>query len=125
MTSQTVLAKKRRGPAPTGKGQQVVVRFQPDALAQLDAWIALTAEPKPSRPEAVRRLVAERLGEAKPTAATNAEQIKAQEEKIGALPSADAEPSPEAAMNVMRRAVAENDLKELNKVRRKTRKPGR
>jgi hypothetical protein len=29
----------------------------PENLARLDAWIASQPEPKPSRPEAVRRLV--------------------------------------------------------------------
>ena len=51
-----MLAKKRRGPPPTGKGVQVVVRLQPDPLAALDKW----AEKQPDRPtraEAIRRLV--------------------------------------------------------------------
>jgi hypothetical protein len=38
-----------------------MVRLQPDQLAALDAWIATQPEPKPSRPEAVRRLLAEKL----------------------------------------------------------------
>ncbi|MDE2597018.1 MAG: hypothetical protein KGL44_09085 [Sphingomonadales bacterium] len=58
MTDQeTLLARKRRGPAPTGKGQQVVVRLQPDQLAALDRWIADHA-PDTSRPEAVRKMLA-------------------------------------------------------------------
>lgn len=58
MTEQeTLLARKRRGPAPTGKGHQVVVRLQPDQLAALDTWIAGQPD-RPSRPEAVRRLLA-------------------------------------------------------------------
>jgi hypothetical protein len=56
MGKQTVIAKKRRGPAPTGKGVQVVVRMQPDPLSTLDKWAAKQAD-KPSRPEAIRRLV--------------------------------------------------------------------
>ena len=40
MGKQTVLAKKRRGPGPTGKGEQIVVRMQPISLAALDAWVA-------------------------------------------------------------------------------------
>jgi hypothetical protein len=56
MGKQTVLAKKKRGPPPTGKGVQVVVRMQPTPLAALDAW-ATKQKPKPSRPEAIRRLV--------------------------------------------------------------------
>jgi hypothetical protein len=55
-TQETVLARKRRGPAPTGKGQQVVVRLQPDDLELLDVWIAAN-EPHTSRPEALRRIL--------------------------------------------------------------------
>lgn len=60
-----MLAKKRRGPAPTGKGTQVVVRLQPPALAAVDAWIARQAEPQPSRPEAIRQLIADALAKPK------------------------------------------------------------
>lgn len=56
MAKQTVLAKKRRGPAPTGKGEQVVVRWQPGPLAALDAWVAKQKD-NPTRAEAIRRLV--------------------------------------------------------------------
>ena len=56
------LVRKRRGPAPTGKGLPVMVRLQPDQLAAVDAWIAaqpLDAKGKPiSRPEAIRALAA-------------------------------------------------------------------
>jgi hypothetical protein len=52
---------KRKGRPPTGKGEQVVVRMQPATLASLDAWIARQPEPWPSRPEAVRRILAEAL----------------------------------------------------------------
>ena len=51
-----MLAKKKRGPPPTGKGVQVVVRMQPAPLAALDAWVAKQKD-QPSRPEATRRLV--------------------------------------------------------------------
>lgn len=54
MDTITVLAKKRRGPKPTGKGQQVVVRLQPDLLAKVDK--AAKSEGV-SRPEAIRRLI--------------------------------------------------------------------
>ena len=59
---QTVLAKKKRGPSPTGKGVQVVVRMQPGPLEALDVWIAKQKEPNLSRPEAVRRLIEIGLG---------------------------------------------------------------
>jgi hypothetical protein len=41
-----------------------MVRVQPPALDALDAWIARQPEPKPSRPEAVRRLLAAALEKA-------------------------------------------------------------
>jgi hypothetical protein len=56
MTKQTLLTQKRRGPAPTGKGLLIGVRFQPNALAKLDAWVA-KQEGELSRPEAIRRLL--------------------------------------------------------------------
>jgi hypothetical protein len=58
MAGQTVLSQKRkkRGPAPTGKGELIGVRLQPAALSAVDAWIA-GQDDHPSRPEAIRRLV--------------------------------------------------------------------
>jgi hypothetical protein len=55
MAKQTLITKKRRGPAPTGIGTLIGVRLQPGALARLDAWSA-TQDGSPSRPEAIRRL---------------------------------------------------------------------
>lgn len=60
MSRQETLIPKKRGPKPTG-GVGLMVRVQPDLLAQLDAWISEQSEPRPSRPEAVRRLLRERL----------------------------------------------------------------
>jgi hypothetical protein len=57
MAKQTVQPQKRRGPAPTGKGEPVQVRLQPERMAVLDAWIAEQPEPQPTRPEAIRRLM--------------------------------------------------------------------
>jgi hypothetical protein len=59
----TLAPKKRRGPAPTGVGTSINVRLQPDQLAALDEWIAAQA-PKPTRPAAVRRLLAATLNQA-------------------------------------------------------------
>jgi hypothetical protein len=56
MTKQTVITQKRRGPAPTGKGELVGVRVQPDMAARIDKW-AGRCDDGPSRPEAIRRLV--------------------------------------------------------------------
>jgi hypothetical protein len=49
--------KKKRGPPPTGKGQMLGVRLQPPDLSRLDIWIARQPAPRPTRPEAIRRLV--------------------------------------------------------------------
>lgn len=53
---KTVLAKKRRGPPPTGKGLTVGVRLQPELLAKLDNLRAAHS-PAPSRPEAIRQIL--------------------------------------------------------------------
>jgi len=41
---------------------QLLVTFGPAQIAAIDAWIARHADPKPTREEAVRRLVIGRLG---------------------------------------------------------------
>jgi cytochrome c553 len=52
---------KKRGRPSTGAGQGINVRLQPDQLAALDAWIEAQATPKPTRPEAIRQLLKDRL----------------------------------------------------------------
>lgn len=49
-----VYTKTKRPEAP---GTMVGVRLQPDQLAALDAWIEGQEEPRPSRPEAIRKLL--------------------------------------------------------------------
>jgi hypothetical protein len=66
MAKQTVKSQKRRGPAPTGKGEPVLVRFQPPQIAALDAWISKQANPLASRAEAIRRLVEQALVQSAP-----------------------------------------------------------
>jgi len=61
--------KKRGRPTATGMGQLIGVRLVDDRLAALDAWIALQLEPRPSRPEAIRRLVDQALGATSRTSA--------------------------------------------------------
>lgn len=63
MNSQdTSVPKKRRGPAPTGQGTQVQVRLQPNQLEKVDAWRD-RQDDKPTRPEAIRRLVDHAIGQ--------------------------------------------------------------
>jgi metal-responsive CopG/Arc/MetJ family transcriptional regulator len=47
--------KIKRGPKPTGKGEQVVVRIQPDLLAAVDKYQKVTGEE--SRPAAIRQVL--------------------------------------------------------------------
>ena len=53
---ETPLPRKRRGPAPIGKGYPVVVRMQPHLLAALDRFRS-EMDGDVNRPEAVRTLV--------------------------------------------------------------------
>lgn len=61
MTETPIRRPGSRGPLPTGKGTMVGVRLQPDMLAALDALIAEQPDPKPTRPEAVRQVLATAL----------------------------------------------------------------
>jgi len=62
-------------------------RSPPSLTASLDAWIAAQPEPRPSRSEAIRRLLAEALG--KPVDASPA---IADEAALPEIPKSDAEP---------------------------------
>lgn len=55
MKPSTTLIPKKRGPAPTGKGEPIMVRLQPDLLAKVDD---AAKKDGVSRPEAVRRIIA-------------------------------------------------------------------
>jgi hypothetical protein len=56
----TRIKRKKPGPPPTGKGELIGVRIQPDQMKTLDAWIA-EQDDRLSRPEAIRRLVEQGL----------------------------------------------------------------
>jgi hypothetical protein len=58
MAKTSVVSKKKRGPAPTGKGLQVGERWHPSELAAIDAWIAVSSDKTLTRAHAIRRLVA-------------------------------------------------------------------
>ena len=67
MVRHSVISQKKRGPAPTGKGEPILVRIQPDQLGALDGW-RVKQDDVPSRPEAIRRLVEMALASATPSA---------------------------------------------------------
>jgi hypothetical protein len=53
--------KRSRGRPRTGIGPNIGLRLYPELEAALDAWIVEQPEPKPSKPEAIRRILRERL----------------------------------------------------------------
>jgi hypothetical protein len=55
------LEKKKLGRPAIGKGLQFNAMLRPEMAVAIDAWIAAQPEPRPSRPEAIRRLLAEAL----------------------------------------------------------------
>jgi metal-responsive CopG/Arc/MetJ family transcriptional regulator len=59
--ASSIPATKKRGRPATGKGDPVQVRLKPELMTALDAWIDRQPERKPSRPEAIRQLLAECL----------------------------------------------------------------
>ncbi len=61
MAKAISVIKKSRGRPKTGIGPLIGVRLYPDMQEQLDQWIKKQAD-DPSRPEAIRRLLAKALG---------------------------------------------------------------
>lgn len=59
--ARVVSEKKPRGRRPGQSGQIVGTRLQPDQLTLLDAWREQQPD-RPSRPEALRRLMMKALG---------------------------------------------------------------
>jgi hypothetical protein len=53
---------RRKLGRPRVDSEDVHIRLTRPALDTLDVWIASQPEPRPSRPEAIRRLLAEALG---------------------------------------------------------------
>jgi len=60
MLSVNVSVEQKRPPGrPRGRkfGETLPLRLSPEMLADIDAWIAAQPYPKPSRSEAIRRLL--------------------------------------------------------------------
>jgi hypothetical protein len=53
---------RRKLGRPRVDSEDVHIRLPRPALDALDAWIAARPEPRPARPEAIRRLLVEALG---------------------------------------------------------------
>ena len=69
--------KKKMGRPPTGIGKTIGLRLYPDEAAALDAWIAEQPDPKPSRPEALRRIIRATLGAVAPAERGHRQQARA------------------------------------------------
>lgn len=83
----------------------------PKQLAVLDHWIATQPEPRPTRPEAIRRLLADALEGQQPVSTTD-QKIARAKRKIADNP-AKKEPSPAKGMAMLRRGLAETKLRSL------------
>jgi hypothetical protein len=57
MDGQEKILEKKRGRPAIGKGLQFNAMLRPELAARIDAWIENQPEPRPTRPEAIRRLV--------------------------------------------------------------------
>jgi hypothetical protein len=53
--------KKKRGRPKTGIGPNIGLRLYPELEEALDAWIARQPDPKPSKPEVIRRILRQAL----------------------------------------------------------------
>ena len=69
--------KKIGRPVTTGKGELIGVRLHEPALGDLDAWIAAQPEPRPTRPEAIRRILSQALGKQADAGSIAAEALNA------------------------------------------------
>jgi len=119
MRGQTLFVQKKRGrPAGRVRPPTTALRLENQLLERVDAWVATRPEPRPTRPEAIRRLVekglsADSVGN---TDASLDRQIAEQEVTIAEMPE-PAGPSPEAALATMDKALAKNDLIKLKNKR--------
>ena len=86
--------------------------------AALDAWIAAQPEPKPTRPEAIRRLL-ERALEGERPEKTLDQKIATAKDSIKRNPDAG-EQTPANGMAALRRGLAETKLRSLKSRKRTT-----
>lgn len=97
------IPKKRRGrPKTTGRGAGVLVRFQSDAMKSLDRWSARQQD-TPSRPEAIRRLVAMAIASAKPSAPVSRKAAARAADMAGAMVDFLSDPSAPADVREKRK----------------------
>ena len=98
----------------------------PDLSAAIDAWIAAQPDPRPTRPEAICRLVKKGLtvGRVAPhmSDAFLERQIAKAEAAVPKM-SAHSEPSPAAGLAATDKAVAQNELTDVKNKRTRRKNP--
>jgi Arc/MetJ-type ribon-helix-helix transcriptional regulator len=77
MKKSTTGIQKLRGRPKSGQTPIHALRLPEELRTKIDAWIAAQPEPRPSRSEAIRRLLAEALGHAVAEPATPSETVAA------------------------------------------------
>ena len=114
MNARKSLTKKRGRPKTTGKGQLLGVRVRPDQLSALDFWISARPDPKPSRPEAIRRILEKALQkELGPGLEDRITDVK----RRLAVEDVEEPSTPAKGMEMLRRGLAENELRTLRQRR--------
>jgi hypothetical protein len=113
---QKGLTKKRGRPAGGEHEDFVGLRLPQGLTASIDRWAACQPDPKPTRSEAMRRLLQRALGN------DLEEQITEVKQRL-AIPEVEMTASPAKGMEKLRRGLAENELRTLRQKRTFTKPP--
>jgi hypothetical protein len=119
--AMTDLEKKKRG-RPMTDATPVLVRMPRKTIAALDVWIGRQTEPKPSRPDAVRRLLDHILADGGPKTVLSVEQKIARAKRKVANIDVPDEPSLQKGVAMLRRGTAEAGLAALKAKKKQTTK---
>ena len=111
MKSISGVRKKRGRGRPAIGATAINLRLPPTQIGFLDSWIASQPDPKPTRPEAIRRLLERALDVDRPER-TVEQKIATAKDRIARNPDSG-EPSPEQGMATLRRGLAETKLRSL------------
>jgi hypothetical protein len=102
------------------QGEGLRARIAPRLAAIIDDWISAQPDPKPSRSQAIRRLVSLGLaasGFEAPSGETGLEERISRIQHRLATPAPSGPPSPEKGMAMLKRGLAENKLRGLKQRR--------
>jgi hypothetical protein len=118
MRKSTEASPKKRGRPATGRDPLLNFRSPAELTARIDTWAAQQTEPRPTRSQAIRRLLEDRLHQesALQSDVSLDSQIADQEAAIVEMPEPKG-PSPAAGMAAMDKAIAGNDLIDMKNKR--------